>query len=445
MALARSSIFAALSGNLPGTEVAMTKHGMVVKRRKPAKKMNSPAEIAAKKTFIEWNKRWAALTVDQVQAFNAHAATHPVTDRLGASKYISGKNWFMKLRMPISDEYDDFVETMPPLDTTMPVWHESRELWFDGPYGMWLLTHAIPAEYVVFSIWVARWQSPTTTHKPQRWIPIPPVKNWPYIYDWYDMFIAAGVKLQAGERVAIKCVVRLANKWPSPPHILWRTVQPPIHALYRCDDAFPTSAVLDAKYVNPAVQYSGGAPDDTFSHSVAGHIGTALYQDGVDDCIVIPEDAYVPILASETDFSISFWWKADSPNPAFAKHFVSNYYSAGVGLGWLTRTDLYKTVIRAKKGGATVETIHVWTKAVDTDWHFFAMTRKGTAIKMYLDTDETFTVDAANYDGAVAEAGHPLSFGALRAVDNWAPGAIDDFRIYDYWMRDDQIAALGAM
>jgi hypothetical protein len=184
--------------------------------------------------------------------------------------------------------------------------------------------------------------------------------------------------------------------------------------------------------------------DPTSSHSVAGHNNLALYQDGVDDCIVIPEVVYVPIMATGSDFSIAFWWKADSPNPANALHFVSNYDSAGVGLGWLTRFDTYRTVIRAKNGVTTVETLHTWTKAVDANWHFFAMTRKGTSVKMFLDTDETFTVDAANYDGAVAETAHPLSIGCLRAISNWAPGAVDDFRIYARALRDDEIAALAA-
>lgn len=445
MALSRSAIFSALSGNLPGVEVAMSKGRMIVKKRKPSKTMNSKAEQAARRAFTIWNRKWAALTADQVRAFNAYAATHPITDRLGASKYISGRNIFMRLRVPPSADYADFVETMPPIATTDPYFKGTTFLWAGGPYTILGWNNQSNVGNVVESIWVARFQSASTTHKPKTWIPVVTRERYPIDTTYYDAFIAAGIELCPGEHVALKHVMRAPDCWPCAPLIHWATVEPFIHAWYKMQDNLILSSVLDAKGPNPAQQLHGGVGHATNAHSVAGHIDLALSQNGVNDCIVFPEGAYVDQLGESKNFSICFWWKANAPDPATAKHFLSNYDAAGVGVAWLTRSDTYKTVIRALKDGHTVEDLHEWTKPVDADWHFFAMTRKGTAIKMFLDDIETHSVDAQYFDGACAEAGHPLSAGALMSVSHWAPGAIDDLRIYAHWLRDDEIAALAAM
>jgi len=445
MALSRSSLFSALSGNLPGVEVAMSKSGMVIKQRKATRKMNSKAEQAALRSFTRWNRKWAALSADQVKAFNAYAAAHPVTDRLGASKYVSGRNLFMRLRMPLSDDYPEFDETMPPAETTMPIWFISGELWHKGPYILRFYTHETAKEDAVISLWVARWQSGTTTHKPQTWIPVPPSDYWPLTTDWYDLFIEAGIGLQAGERIAIKSVVRMPNKWPSPPYISWHTVLPAMSGWYKCNDFFSNAVVADMLEENDAEQRSGGIPDDVDLHTVPGHIGTALYQDGVDDDIIIPTGAYLAALGEGTDFTLCFWWKADEPDPATAKHFVSNYAAAGVGLAFATKSDEYSTTIRAKKGAVTVEEKKVWTTPVDTDWHFFAIARKDTAVKMFFDDSETHEIDAANFDGAVAEVGVDLAIGDQAGTARWSPGAIDDFRIYTTRLSDTAISELAAM
>jgi len=445
MALGRSSIFAALSGKIPGAEAAMTKHGMVIKQRKPPRKMDSTAEMAARRTFTRWNRRWSDLTANQVKAFNAYAATHPVTDRLGSSKYISGRNLFMRLRVPLSDDYSAFTETMPPLETSEAIFDVGQIVWARGPYWLFPSKNSPNPANQVVSLWAARWQSPTTSHKPQTWIPIATFLWTAASGNLYNLFTAAGVDFIPGEHVALKWVVRAPDYWPSKSFVHFLTVQEDIVVRYECNDDRATSSVWDTKLVNAAVQYSGGAPDVTSSHAVAGHIDNALYQDGVDDYIIIPEAVYVDQLSAGTDFSISFWWKADAPDPDNPKHFFSNYDPASVGIAWLTRFDTYRSAILTNKGGHQVEDVKIWTTPVDAAWHFFAMTRKGTVVKQYLDTSETYELDEDHLDSEFALATQPLSLGARSATGHWAPGAIDDVRIYDRHLRDDEIAALAAM
>ena len=445
MALSRSSILSALSGNLGSVEVAMSKSRMIVKKRKPSKKMNSPAEQAALRAFTIWNRKWAALSADQAQAFNAYAATHPTTDRLGATKYVSGRNLFMRLRVPPSADYADFTETMPPIAATDPYIQATAILWAGGPYTLIMFNNQADVGNVVESIWVARFQSGTTTHKPKTWIPVVTRERFAIDLSYYDAFIAAGIELCPGEHVAIKVVMRAPDCWPCAPFIFWATVEPFIHAHYKMDDNLATSVVLDQKLVNHAQQLSGGVGDATNLHDVAGHIDNALYQDGVDDYITIPEAAYVDELGEGQDFSICFWWKADAPDPASAKYFVGNNDAVNGAISWLTRSDTYRTYINAIKGGVSVSTLHIWTTPVDAAWHFFAATRKGTTIKLFLDTTETLVIDAANYDGALAITGTPLTIGANRGAFNFSPGAVDDFRIYDRQLRDDEVMAIAAM
>ena len=445
MALGRSTLMSAISGNVGDTEFAMTKDGMVMKKRKPAKTMNSPAEISARRTFQEWAQRWTDLTAEQTRAFNAYAKTHPITDRLGTVKNVSGRNLFMKLRVPSSPDYNPFVEVEPPLLTTGNYINAFAMLWAGGPYWAFASnSHAVESN-TVESVWIARFQSPTETHKPQRWIPITTMLRPVPWTDFYDMACETCGALCPGEHIALKFVMRAPGYWPSMPYILFSTVLPYMAAWWDMNDNGPTATVYDEKTVNNAIMVDPTGDPNTDAHTVTGHIYSALYLDGVDDYIELPNAITVPTLAAGTDFTIAFWWKPDSPNPAASKVILSNSTPATYGLTINTIADIFYMSVLFRDGGDS----HSYAVAAETPvaniWYHFAISRKGTTVEYFVDGVSVGSETHAMNSLALSDAARSLLIGARPTPDRWAPGAVDDFRLYAHCLRPDEIAALAAM
>jgi len=445
MALARSTLLSALSGIVGGSEVAMTKNGMVVKNRKPSRSMLSPNEQRAKLAFLQSARAWTALTHEQVQQFNAYANTHPVTNRLGESKCISGRAWFMKLRVPASEDYDPFTETTPPSITTLPVHTVIMNIFKGGPYWLVPFRDADGATNLVRTLWIARFQSRTTSHKPQRWIPIN-TRLWAGApISIYDDLIAANVELVEGENIAFKYVCRGADMWPSIPTVYWTTVQPQLRLWYKCEDDRATSAVWDMTLQDNATFIDPTGNPNTNAHTVPGHINKALYFDGVDDTVSIPAEAHYPTMAANQPFTLAIWWKADNPNPAFSKHFLSNFHENDVGIAFATIGGFYRTSLMARIGGLSTNLIKEWPTPVDTEWHHFAMTRSGTTIVFYMDgvpdTPHTYEL----YSCRLSKDDYILTIGSRYNFDKWAPGTAEDCRLYSRALNPVEIAALAAM
>jgi len=445
MALGRSTLMSAISGNVGSTEFAMTKDGMVMKKRKPSKKMNSPAEISAKRTFQEWSQRWSSLTVEQKRAFNAYAKTHPITDRLGGVKNVSGRNLFMKLRVPSSPDYGPFVEVEPPLNTPRQYTICWAELWAYGPYFTISDFDGLSPGTPVDSIWIARFQSPSETHKPQRWIPIVTKLYSGTFVNITNHFLASCGDLCPGEHVALKFVLRCIDKWPSDPYILWITVLPVIAAWWKMDDIAATPVVLDNKRLNDATIIDPTGDPNANAHTVAGHIHLALYLDGVDDYIELPDAITVPTLAADTDFTIAFWWKPDSPAAGTAKNILSNFEVGSFGLAITTLNNNFYVVLTFVDGGDTHAYAVLAETPVDNIWYHFAVSRKGTTLNVYVNGISVGSETHAMNSLTLSVAGRHLLIGARPVPDRWAPGAVDDFRLYAHTLRPDEIAVLAAM
>ena len=445
MAKAISPLFSSISGNLGGIEVAMTSNGMILKRRKPPRSMHSRNEIAARLGFAKNSIRWNALTASQVRAFDAYAANHPASILSPSSKPSTGRAAFLRLRVPTGPDYDPFVEVLPPTVQTLPIHTIIATIFEGGPYWLFTFTDMPATDNMVQSLWVARFQSRTETHKPQRWLPIDTVLYDGADSDFYSHFTAARVELVAGEHIALKYVLRAPDHWPSQARTFWITVQERIHTLLKCDDDNAFSHVVDNTFQHNATLVDPTGSDHTQDHSVPGHIGNALYLDGVDDSIIISAAKHYPVMAAGTDFTVALWWKCDSPGPATALHFLSNYLNTSEGLLFYTQTDLFKTAARVPDGGGVKTFAVVWPGAVDNDWHHWCFKRKGTVWTFYKDGIPSITDDDPLNAQALADPARVLAIGSKFNTGNYAPGTADEFRLYDYALSDPQIAALAAM
>jgi hypothetical protein len=95
MASIKLSLLSAISGRIESTEYAMTRNGVVGKHRKPPRRLDRPKQIEARTVFGRRISDWHTMTTAAKTEWNAYAATHPVTNRLGQAKCITGFNWFM--------------------------------------------------------------------------------------------------------------------------------------------------------------------------------------------------------------------------------------------------------------------------------------------------------------------------------------------------------------
>jgi len=445
MAIGKPSILSGISGNIGSVEYSMTRRGMVMKPAKPSKRMDSPREMKARTDMARHAALWRSLDEDQVRSWDAYAAAHPVTNRLGDVTYLSGRSFFAKLRMPVSDAYDPFVEVVPPLESTLPIFEDIGILWFGGPYWFLTFTDAPDDDNLVWMLWIARFQSRTTTHKSKSWISIPPALRKPLVLDQYDIFKSAGVELCDGEHVAVRHRLRAPDLWPSNDYIRFQTVQPRIHLWYTCDDNLPTNVVLNSKWQDNAYFVDPGGSPNTLAHSVAGHIGLALYFDGIDDSIIITPANHYDVMAAGTDFTIAIWWKCDSPNPAESLHFVSNYLKTVNGVIFYTLGDKHFIAARVPDGGGVHTLEAEWPEAVDSNWHHWAFSRRGTTLTAYKDGVAAASDTHVLNSQALADPARNLAIGSKYNTGNWAPGTADDFRLYDYALNGAQIAALAAM
>jgi len=445
MAKARSLLLSSISGNVGGTEFAMSKNGMLIKARKPTKKMNSPREIAARRVFEDWAKKWAELDPSYKQAFNAFAANNPQVDSVGNTKYLSGRNWFLKLRVPLSNDYTPFAEFMPPLYTTSYYFTHYAYIWAGGPYTIGTYNNEPYNPNMVESVWIARFQSPTTSHQPKTWISIGTFPRFTVTTAYFDRFTAAGVELCPGEHIAIKFVARCPYKWPCAPYIFWTTVEPYIAAWWKMNDDSANIVVADAKNVNSAIIIDPGGDPNTDAHTVAGHDGTALYCDGVDDYIQLPDAIIHPTLTAGTDFTLALWYKPDSPDPAAAKDFVSNYTPTAYGI-LLNMFDshFYMSTLTRDGGGTHLYSVESPAHHTNAWWHL-AVVRQGTTITFYIAGASIGSDTHAMNSLSLADPAKHMTIGARQVPSKWAPGAVDDFRLYAHALRPDEIAALAVM
>jgi len=211
----------------------------------------------------------------------------------------------------------------------------------------------------------------------------------------------------------------------------------------------PTSADLDDGLVGywSFDEGGGSTAHDSSGHGhhgviygnpefVPGASGTALELDAVDDYVLIPENT--PALNPETAITLVAWFRGSAPwgnnSPIFDKGFASHqppYYQYHLGIA------IYRFSFDLALEGQWRHLVNgAWRVGV---WHHVAGTYDGSTQILYVDGQE---VARQITSGDMTNYGKLLHFGKFGNLDYYLKGAIDELRIYNRALSQDEIRQL---
>lgn len=183
----------------------------------------------------------------------------------------------------------------------------------------------------------------------------------------------------------------------------------------------------------------GGNPN-TDAHAVVGVVGGAMEFDGVDDRIVVDlQTGLGDYFDVGKDFTLAFWWKAPTmefsevydymlTGPFIFEHMKNGLAGSVNAIRFLYRRPVDNLVLQRS-----------FDHSNDGLWHHYVVVREGTTVQLWRDGVSGFSDTHENNAGSFSKdqmimAGHPSGF--------FAPGAMDDFRIYSRALGEEEIQEL---
>jgi hypothetical protein len=208
------------------------------------------------------------------------------------------------------------------------------------------------------------------------------------------------------------------------------------------DDRTNTATVRDSAGSNPQTFIDATGNPFTQKHSVNGYNGPALKFDGIDDVIVLTDNSNHPFLAKDADFTISFWWACNSPNPAASPHIFSNYLYPNAGIRLATVSNHFRMTTNTVYASTPHSFEWIDPTTINNNWHFWTFTRNGSVIDFYKDGVRVAEEFHIHNNEALYTAGRPTGIGQRPGSTLFSPGAIQDFRIYSKCLTPGQVADL---
>ena len=157
-----------------------------------------------------------------------------------------------------------------------------------------------------------------------------------------------------------------------------------------------------------------------------------------------------PFLGENQDFALTFWWRAFPPYPVGTWHLLGNYAHRTGESCFLFYTDVnaygswvYCTVREYWPEGSRSFSVR-WDNGTDGHWHHYALTRRGTTIRLYQDGQLAVTDTDEHNALGLAPASQRLTLGRAPAGGQYCPGAFNELRLYDRGLTQDEIAWLYA-
>ncbi|MCK4294894.1 MAG: LamG domain-containing protein [Planctomycetes bacterium] len=222
-------------------------------------------------------------------------------------------------------------------------------------------------------------------------------------------------------------------------------LRPPILHL-TMDDNASNPTVLDsaASQHNQTFLDPGGNPN-TNAHSVPGAVGSALAFDGVDDCINLGNTFANDVLAAGHDFTVALWAKfGTDPFPSDWREFLSKYYNASssdTGFHMLMDSTDNRIICRFcfSDGSAFSRS---FANSNDDTWHHYALVRQGATVSVYRDgTVEGSQTNAIGNEDLSNASNFYLGREQWES-HGYAKTVLDDFRVYDRALTEEQIQEL---
>ena len=109
---------AAISGKLGGTVFASNKGGAYMRNFKVPTNPKTSYQEDARDSLAQYSNEWRTLTDEQRESWVAWAATHPVVDRLGASRNLTGSQAYVKINANRDLAGDTTANATVPSDPT---------------------------------------------------------------------------------------------------------------------------------------------------------------------------------------------------------------------------------------------------------------------------------------------------------------------------------------
>ncbi|MFI6438699.1 exo-alpha-sialidase [Streptomyces sp. NPDC050759] len=201
----------------------------------------------------------------------------------------------------------------------------------------------------------------------------------------------------------------------------------------------PDPTTPDLAPLAPGAAVLGGA------RRRAGVIGGALEFDGADDAVRLPYREELPL--GTKDFTASLWFRYTARTGE-----QPLLWMGGVGTGqpqvWLRgepASGRVRGLITVRAGARTVQTAFVSTSGAYNDgrWHRLALRRGGGRLTLFVDGRATGTPDVP---GSVSR-NSPFGVHVGQRVDGRAhfTGAIDDVRVWDRALADEEITGADAV
>lgn len=232
-----------------------------------------------------------------------------------------------------------------------------------------------------------------------------------------------------------------------------------------CDNIPPSVAaggtwentdVAESVYIAPPIaqwKLNGNASDSigiangtvsgaTLTAGQNGQANKAYRFDGVNDYIEMP-----PVLTNYSKFTISVWARvmggaAANSGIGYIIHEGPAQYQ-GTSAFWIASGSTNK--YEGDVSGFSSEVNRTTSVTSNTTtWHFITMTYDGTTRSIYVDGNLEISYPRGFTNST---AGNRLTIGSAAASPTYRPaqGDIDDVRIYDYVLSDQQITALYAL
>lgn len=435
MARVKPNLFSAVSGIVGGVEFAMAKEGIIAKRRKPRRPFDSPAQITAATVFYQRVADWQAMTPEAMLEWTAYANTHPVKNRLGKVIYLSGYQWFMKLRGT-----DDGI--LLPLGAAPSPTFGILSCYVGGPYNIEIVwpDEAEDDWRVWLSVGSASWD--ITKPPKYTWLNAGSYLKASCPVNFYAAFTALGIAFTLNQSVGISARITAPRHFPGPAYISgFSVIALPTWAWHlTMDDDAPNTHVVDA-YGHYDQVFEGASPN-TEDHHVTGVHDGALHFGGATDHISLSEACYHDYTDSGQPFTLCIWWKPDTPIGNTYKDFLSSYALTTPSIRFAIKNTESQIFVTWLYGGNRYYTSVSWPETDTNEWRHFALVRNGTNVRMFKDGVKNYDASNTGFQGRPWVTGTPLSIGCQRAVTAFANGAADDVYLLNEALSDAEVAAL---
>jgi hypothetical protein len=436
MARVKPKLCSAISGTVDGVEFAMTRQGIVAKHRKPPRGLNRPKQYEARTVLARRISDWHDMTPEAMVEWSAFAATHPVTNRLGRTIYLTGYNWFLKQRGTDDEILLPFGIT-PPVTNLQAIVVENTQAEFAMDFPVGCEDETIV--YVFFTVYPydlnVAWPNAEIASSLQY------TKATIADLD-YAHLSALGIEFHAGYEYEMRIWIQRPRYYSSNFASLRFTCRPEIQYAFHLpmDDNTDNTLVLNDWAYN--YQEFAGATPNTEDHHVAGVHGGALHFDGVGDHIELTPALYESYMDTDQPFTLAIWWKPDAPMPVSIRDFLSNFALVTPSIRFSIRDDESQVFITWLWGGSKYYTSVTWPEDDVSEWRHFAVVRNGRNVRVFRNGVKNYDASNDGFQGRPWVDGNPFSIGARQASSDFAAGAADDVYLFDYALTDDEVAEL---